>query len=161
MSTKSSRIPLQSRSQKPARVPNKWRNLPAYGHGITPTMKARPVIESVPYENGVYCEEFKYLMPVSLEAFRAEHAAMQVLGYHAHTNDEWMKPCPNCGCEIVTFLSYTKRHRNGKPNFDWQREFTMCAHCFHVGEVILVDMAIEKAGRQSEIEVTVIGSDAA
>lgn len=150
MSTKSSRIPVQNRKPKPARVPNKWRNLPAYGHGITPTMKARPVIDSKPNEeiDGRYIDDFKTLMPVSLNAFMAEHAAMRLLGYNALSNDEWLVPCPNCQCKVVSYLHYAQRHRNGKPNFETSREFLFCAQCLYVGESILVFRPVEKTDRQ-------------
>jgi len=146
MTTKSSRKPVSNRSQKHARVPNKWRNLPAYGHGITPTFKARPVIPSQPFEESdSVIEDFNHLMPVSMEAFMAEHAAMLVLGYHALGTSDGQRPCRNCGSETSTLLEYTKRYRNGKPNYDWMREFFLCPQCLHVGEIIVVERAIEKA----------------
>lgn len=144
MTTKSSRIQVSSRPQKPARVPNKWRNLPAYGHGITPTMKARPVVHSESFGEGKHLEDFKYLMPVSLAAFMSEHSAMIILGYYAVSTNEWQRPCQKCGGEGVCLFQYVKRHRNGKPNYDWEREFFLCPQCLHVGEVVLAPHLDEK-----------------
>lgn len=148
MTTKSSQIPFHSHSQKPARrFSNKWRNLPAYGHGITPAFKARPVIGSEPCCDGM--EEFKYLMPVTMDEFKDELVEMHARGYRAEDNHRWPQPCPICKCGLGTLFTYTKRHRNGKPDYDQQRDFTLCFQCLHISEVIVVER---------EIEVTVIGS---
>jgi len=134
MRTKSSQKPAPKRRQ------NKWRNLPSYGHGITPSMKARPVVYSSPNEtlDGVVLDDFFELMPVSMTTFLAEHTAMILVGYSALSTDEWYRPCSGCGCESMAFVSYAKRHRNGKPDYKNSREFLLCPQCLHVGESILV-----------------------
>lgn len=141
MSAKSSQIPLQSRKTKPARVPAKWRNLPAYGHGITPAMKARPIIERTPNEeiDGRFFDDLCFLMPVPMTTFMEEHAAMTERGYHALSVDQTdLLSCPNCACEELALMAYTKRHRNGKPNYDWGRDFLLCPRCLHVAEEVYV-----------------------
>lgn len=134
MATKSSQNRIQNR------VPKKWRDLPAAGHGITPAMKARPIIERTPNEDRESNQEDYIcdLMPVSMVTFMAEHTAMQMRGYHAADTNFCESECRVCGCDKMTFTCYAKRHRNGKPDYDWVREFNMCPQCLHVQEEIWV-----------------------
>lgn len=140
MSSKSSQIPIQNRNQRPARVPAKWRNLPAFGHGITPAMKARPIIETAPNEEieGCIFDDMCFLMPIALTAFIEEQAHMILRGYHALQSEAWDLDCRNCGCEATTITMYAKRHRNGKPNKNWVRDFIFCPECLTVTEEIFV-----------------------
>lgn len=151
MTTKSSQLPLQSRSKKTARVPAKWRNLPAYGHGLTAAMKARPIIKRTPNEEieGRFFDDMCLLMPVPMTVWMEEHAQMTLKGYHILSADTWQVPCANCECEEAAFFVYTTRHRNGKPNYDWSRDFILCPRCLHVTEEIFIIRAVEQAGRDA------------
>lgn len=159
MATKSS----QNRKPVSPRVPKKWRNLPPAGHGITPAMKARPIIERTPNEEieGRMFDDVCMLMPVPLTAWIEEHAEMLLRGYHIHQTDCWMIPCFNCHSEECAFLSFTKRHRNGKPNFDTGRDFILCPQCLHVTEEIYIINETGEIFQQGERHLDTGDSDAA
>jgi hypothetical protein len=123
------------------RIPRKWRNLPAFGHGIIPAMKARPMIRCTPNEEieGRLFDDLVELMPVPMTTFLVEHAAMIEKGYHAYYSDACEMSCQMCAHEnSVMFVQYAKRYRNGKPILDWSRDFNICGHCLHVSEQVFV-----------------------
>lgn len=140
MATKSSLKTTKIPSKTQTRVPLKWRNLPPAGIGVTSTMKARPIIEHDINDfgdTGGY-NHIVVLMPLPMCDFTEEIARISALGYSSHISELGDGVCPKCGHEKLVYFGYAKRHRNGKPNYDWTRDFNVCPNCLHVGEFLLM-----------------------
>lgn len=109
----------------PSTTPRKRKPVPAPANiGLTPAMRARPVHRR---ENILNECELMHLAPASMDAFSSEVIAMKKAGYTAPGFDGTSE-CPQCHERTIGY-SYHARHRNGKPDMERGRYFTICLNC--------------------------------
>lgn len=121
---------------------------PAPAHvGITFAMRAREIL----YASEVDAHDiFLWLDPVPVGVFALELSLMQKHGYKI-CETEGNGLCPRCDGPTQG-VTYFRRHRNGKKDFDSGRSFDLCLECLHVTEAKL----ITKDKNQDDIHVTVL-----
>lgn len=126
--------------------------------GISFAMRARGILHEINYDQNC---KLIYLDPVPVGIFHSELSLMQKHGYKI-CELEGNGLCAHCGCNTASSVTYYRRHKNGKQDYDSLRSFEFCFQCMHVTEAKLLpsvdvtEIHPNNKHQDDEIDVTVI-----
>lgn len=132
----SNSMPARKRPAKPA----------AANIGITPVMKARPIVDVCDCGEG---DEIVWLKPVPIHVFFEEAQALKQAKYHPTPDGYGI--CIHCDAQSTVGVNYFQRYRNGKNNHATLRSFEFCFDCHMVTEVVMRPSVTEIQPENSEL----------